>query len=223
MSKQQEYWDKNIEAWGEYYLEMSHGHEKFDRPSWFSYAYANTIGQIERRLMKQRYDITIDFLRKSISPGTRFTDLGCGTGVFTVAAAQQGAIVTAVDFSESSISATRKAVERHVPDAMITYVQSDVQNYTPPTSDVTLAMGLTPYLNNIEIFIENVLPSTKSLFCHYIDPYHWASRVRSAIPYLDVRDLNAFSKSQVSAVYSRLDRKLAERTNFASGYIDLVK
>ena len=77
--------------------------------------------------MKERYRWTIAFLDEYVKPGTVFSDLGCGTGIFVVEAAKRGGIVNAVDFSESSLVATRRAVETCAPDAKVTYVRADVQ------------------------------------------------------------------------------------------------
>ena len=89
--------------------------------------YNATAGRLERKLMKERNRRTIAFLDEHVKPGTVFSDLGCGTGIFVVEAAKRGGIVSAVDFSESSLVATRRGVETCAPDAKVTYVRADVQ------------------------------------------------------------------------------------------------
>jgi SAM-dependent methyltransferase len=140
------YWNKNIDLWADKYLEISHGGETFDRPSWFTGLYNATIGRVERRLMKQRYALTVEFIEEYVKPGTRFSNLGCGPGIFVVEAARRGAIVNAVDFSESSLKAARRIVERNAQGASITFIQADLQKNPVPKADVTLAMGVTPYI-----------------------------------------------------------------------------
>jgi SAM-dependent methyltransferase len=218
----EDYWNKNIHLWADKYLEISHGSEAFDRPGWFVTLYNATIGRIERRLMKQRYVLTVQFIRDYVKPGTRFSDLGCGTGIFVVEAAKLGASVNAVDFSEASLKAARKMLEHHARNASVTFIQADVQKDSLPESDVTLAMGVTPYLTDIEGFLANVLPRTETLCCQYTDPYAWASVVRRIFPILDVRSLQCYGKADIDALYRAHGASLRRRTNFASGYIDIV-
>jgi SAM-dependent methyltransferase len=220
--KFQEYWNKNIDQWGHKYFDVSHGHETFDRPAWFTAIYNATAGKLERKLMKERYRRTIAFLDEYVKHGLVFSDLGCGTGIFVVEAAKRGAVVNAVDFSESSLSTTRKTVARYAPDAEVTFIQADVQTGALPKSDVTLAMGVTPYLTDIEAFLSNALPKTKILCCQYTDPNSWASLIRRALPVLDVRSLQCYSKDEISALYAKYGGTLCRRERFASGYIDVV-
>jgi hypothetical protein len=221
-NKYRDYWNRNIDLWGDKYLEISHGHESFDRPAWFISLYNATIGRLEQKLMKERYRRTISFIDEYVNPGIRFSDLGCGTGIFVVEAARRGAIVSAVDFSEASLNTTRKTVESLALEASVTFLQMDVQTGSLPQADVTLAMGITPYLTDIEAFLLNVLPKTQILCCQYTDPYNWASIIRRAFPFLDVRSLRCYGKSQVDAAYRKNGATLVKREPFASGYIDIV-
>lgn len=219
----QSYWDQNIDKWGEKYLDISHGHEVFDRPAWFTSVYNATIGRIERRLMKERYRRTIAFLDKNIEPGVVFSDLGCGTGIFVVEAAKRGAIVNAIDFSESSLATTRRNVEANAPNADVRYIRADLQDdVSLPESYVALAMGVTPYLTDIDKFIAKVIPSTAILCVQYTDARHWANRIRRAIPMLDVRSLQCYAPDEVDASYDKHGGFLCWRDKFATGYIDVV-
>lgn len=218
----EDYWNKNIDLWADKYLEISHGSETFDRPAWFTALYNASIGRIERRLMKQRYTLTVRFIEEYVKPGTRFSDLGCGTGIFVVEAAKRGATVFAVDFSEASLKAARSTVERHAKSSSVTFIQADLQKDPLPGADVTLAMGVTPYLADIEGFLSNVLPKTGILCCQYTDPYAWASIVRRLFPVLDVRSLQCYGRAEIDALYQMHGASLIRRNAFASGYIDVV-
>jgi SAM-dependent methyltransferase len=218
----EDYWNKNIDLWADKYLEISHGGETFDRPAWFTGLYNATIGRLERRLMKQRYGLTVEFIEEYVKPGTRFSDLGCGTGIFVVEAARRGAIVNAVDFSESSLKTARRIVERNAQGASVTFIQADLQKDPVPKADVTLAMGVTPYLTDINGFLSNVLPKTGILCCQYTDPYAWASIVRRFFPVLDVRSLQCYGKAEIDGLYRVHGASLLRRKAFASGYIDIV-
>jgi len=221
--KFQDYWDKNIDLWGEKYLDISHGHEKFNRPAWFTAAYNATIGQLERKLMKERYRRTIELMDLHVKPGSVFSDLGCGTGIFVVEAAKRGASVNAIDFSESALASTRRNVEANVPGANVKYVQADLQNVDNlPESDVSLAMGVTPYLTSIDQFTKEALSKTHILCVQYTDPYNWASIVRKMIPALDVRSLQCYDPEYVDGLYTQHRGLLYDRRKFASGFIDQV-
>jgi SAM-dependent methyltransferase len=216
------YWDKNIDKWGELYLDISHGAETLSGPVWFARTYQATLGRLERRLMAQRYALTIEFLDKHVRPGMVLSDLGCGTGLFVVHAVRRGATVNAIDFTPKALEITRANVERHCPDGNVRYHQLDVRKDEIPESDATLAMGLTPYLADITAFLENALPKTRLLYCLYIDPSHWANRVRGLLPFLNVRALRWYPRAMIDAEYRRLGWRLLERRRFASGYVDLA-
>jgi len=222
MKLYKQYWEENIAQWGELYLDISHGHEKFSGPVWYSSAYHASIGRLERKLMAQRYEITKAFIDQYVKPGTTFSDLGCGTGIFTVQALQKGAKVNAIDFSKSALEITQRNVLKYAPEGEILFQQADVQADELPESDISLAMGLTPYLTDLPAFMQHVLPKTKLLYCLFIDPSHWANRLRGLLPFLNVRGLRCHAKSQVDKLYAQHGWRLVQRRVFATGYIDLA-
>jgi len=216
------YWERNIDAWGEFYLDISHGHETLAGPRWFAALYRATVGRVERRLMAERYARTIAFLDAYAKPGTVISDLGCGTGVFVVEALQRGAVVNAIDFTGSALEITRRNVAEHCPNGKVNYQQLDVQKNAIPASDATLAMGLTPYLSDLSAFFQQALPKTKFMFCLYVDPEHAANRIRRALPLLNVRGLRCYARDEIDRLYSEHGWMLRERRDFATGYIDLA-
>jgi predicted RNA methylase len=221
-SDYQPYWDENIEQWAELYLDISHGQETYDAPPWFSKLYASTLGRVERNLMKQRYAQTVLFLDKYLKPGLTMSDIGCGTGIFVIEALKRGARINAIDFAPRALEITRTNVARHFPSAAVDYYQIDVQRQQLPLSDVAVAMGVTPYLSDLTSFLANALPTTKLFYCLYVDGNHWANRLRSGLPFLNVRGLRFCSREQIDNFYRRHRYRLLERTNFATGFIDLA-
>jgi predicted RNA methylase len=221
--KYRSYWESNISKWGELYLDISHGHESLWGPKWFTSAYRSTIGRLERKLMAQRYARTIEFLDAHVKPGVVFSDVGCGTGIFVIEALRRGATVNAIDFTASALKITRENVEKNCPGGQVNYFQMDVQEQKLPKSDVLLAMGVTPYFSDLSAFLDNALPSTRAIFCLYIDPSHWANRLRSALPFLNVRGLRYFGRGDVDKLYAKHGWTLVERKQFATGYIDFAK
>ena len=216
------YWDQNIDKWGELYLEMSHPDEKLNAPNWLSNLYQISVGRLERRLMSERYDRTVKFLDSYLQPGVKLSDIGCGTGVFVVQAVKRAAHVNAIDFSAHALDITTRRVNEYSPSASVDYYQLDVQTQQVPQSDVAIAMGVAPYISDLAAFLANILPFTKVFCCLYVDPSHWANRLRTALPLLNVRKLQFHSREEVDAIYSQHGWHILDRTNFATGYIDVA-
>src|SRR5437868_6186577 len=93
--KTRQYWERNIGNFGEFYADMSR--EEFDVPKWFQSLYRRFILPTEQKSMVERYERTIRFLDRYVTPGSTAVDIGCGTGVFTVEMLRRGATVKALD------------------------------------------------------------------------------------------------------------------------------
>lgn len=219
-----EYWDKNIDNWGKFYLESSHSEEEFNSPGWLTNLYRRLIVPIEARLMGERYRLTIDFINQYVRPGMLVADIGCGTGIFTVEMLKRGAKVVAIDISTSSLEATRRNVQKDAPEYAdaVSFLQMNVSESQIPAVDVAIAMGVTPYVTMIEPFYRNILGSTKIFYCLILDPTHWANRIRQIIPLLNVRNVHCFERRQIDSIIASNQCTLIERRNFASGYLDIV-
>ncbi len=70
--------------------------------------------------------LLIDFIENLEIEGKSFLELGCGTGIISVFAAQEGAIVTASDINPKAIENSRQNAERN--NVPIKLVQSDLFN-----------------------------------------------------------------------------------------------
>ena len=219
-----EYWNQNIDKWGKLYLRASHPDERLNAPKWFEYIYHRVVTPIEAKLMTQRYELTINFINQHVKSGMVVVDLGCGTGIFTVEMLRRGANVIAVDYAQSSLDLTKKAVEKLVPDlsCRIQYLLADITNQKLPFSDVVLIMGVTPYVLNINAFFNNILPNTKKIYCLFINPEHWINKLRKLISILNVRKLNFYNMSIIDGLYRQHNWKLIDRQLFATGYLDLA-
>jgi SAM-dependent methyltransferase len=220
-----EYWNQNIEKWGKLYLEISHSEERFNAPRWLEFLYHRIVTPIEARLMTKRFNLTMQFIEQHIKSNMVAVDLGCGTGIFTVEMLKRGASVIAVDYAQSSLDLTRKAVEELVSDSInrIRYLLADVTYQPLPSSDIVLVMGVTPYVENISKFLGNILPNTQMLYCLFLDPKHWTNRVRKYISVLNVRNLHFYDSYFIDELYRKHEWNLIHRKKFASGYLDLAK
>ena len=224
-NKAQKYWNDNIDKWGDLYLEISHSHESLYGPTWLDFLYKKIVMPHEAKLMAHRFRLTMSFIDRHVREGVVAVDVGCGTGIFTVEMLRRGAFVKAVDFAQSSLDLSKSLVEKLVPNkkSNVEYLQMDVSKQRLPDSDVVLAMGVTPYLQEIAPFYGNILPTTRMLYCLILDPNHWANRIRSALPLLNVRHMHWFAKSEIDSILAIYNWQLLERTPFASGYLDLAR
>lgn len=224
-NKAQDYWNQNIDKWSDLYLELSHSHETLRAPGWLDFLYKKIIMPREARLMTERFRLTMMFIDGHIREGTVAVDVGCGTGIFTVEMLRRGARVKAVDFAQKSLDLTRSLVEKRLPERKdnVEYLLMDVSTQRLPDSDVVLAMGVTPYLQEIGPFYDNILPTTGIFYCLVLDPDHWANRIRRLLPLLNVRGVHWFPRSEIDAVLRRHNWRLIERKSFASGYLDLAQ
>jgi len=106
----EEYWNRNISEWGKFYLGISHSGESLKEVPPFVSAYKASIGRIEARLMKTKYDATMNFVQQSVTEDCVFADLGCGTGIFTLPALRQAASVIAGRLCGSSARSNKTRI-----------------------------------------------------------------------------------------------------------------
>jgi len=108
-------------------------------------------------------------------------------------------------------------------DPNLKIARLEVLKSMPGFRFVRVVMGVTPYISELSAFMDNVLSHTRLLYCLYIDPAHWANRLRKAVPSLNVRRLQFYERSDVDQYYAARSWNLISRTNFATGYIDLAE
>ena len=93
-----------------YFADSSHATEAFFNSQEGSAALAD---HVERRLLWDRYRVVpwLDSVRRL--DGSRILEIGCGTGSSTVALAEQGAAVTAIDLDGEAIEVARERCRAH--------------------------------------------------------------------------------------------------------------
>lgn len=217
----EQYWDRNIGEWGKFYLGISHSGEDLIGPEWFTACYKASIGRIEARLMQERYRLTMEFINRRIHPGTRVVDIGCGTGIFTLAMLKRGATVVALDSSNHALELTKRLVGEKAPDLLdnLELIKSDIGRDPMTTCDAFLAVGVTPYLHSIETFFANTLPQSRFGFVSILDSSHWANLLRKQVGLLNVRKLNAFSPNLVEHSWRNYDFELEKSTSLGTGHL----
>jgi len=224
LDRTKEYWNQNIANWGKFYSDSSHSEESFDTPRVLGTLYHWLITPIEAKLMKKRYQLTMNFIENYVKEGMVVVDVGCGTGIFTIELLKRGAQVKAVDFAQSSLDLTKTLVEKVIPNysANVEYLLIDVSKQQLPKSDLVIAMGVTPYINNLEDFYCNILPTTTIFYCLIMNPKSWINIIRKFLPFLNIRKINWFEKAFVDDILRRYDWNLVSREDFASGYLDIA-
>jgi cyclopropane fatty-acyl-phospholipid synthase-like methyltransferase len=113
--------------------------------------YASTIDQ-------QRIDAAINGVRKLFPEGLAgktFLDIGCGSGLHSLAALSLGAAsVTAIDIDENSVSTTRAVLEKYAPGANWTANIVSVFDAVG-TFDVVYSWGVLHHTGDMWRAIEN--------------------------------------------------------------------
>ena len=100
------------------------------------------------------YRWAYDYLGPSLA-GRRVLELGCGTGVLSVALAASGAIVTAVDVSASSLAVTERRARHFGVSDRVTCIQSaaELLDFRDGSFDIFLAKSVVHHL-----IIDDVMP-----------------------------------------------------------------
>jgi SAM-dependent methyltransferase len=223
MDERVQYWESNINKWNSYY-EFSHSDEELNGPRYFRRFYRAYLVPIEAWLMKRRYKMTIDFIESNLVSGKSFNDLGCGAGMFTIAALKKGAHVNAIDFAETSLKTTREgAVRNGVNTSKLKTLKLDLRVEAPPFADVTIAMGVAPYIEDVEEFLGRVLASTDVFCCNYVNqnqPLNW---LRKVLPVLNVRKLYFHSPRRISLIVTSKGFNLISRIKLGTGFVDIYQ
>ncbi|WP_437193742.1 class I SAM-dependent methyltransferase [Planctomicrobium sp. SH527] len=94
--------------------------------------------------------------------GSTFLDVGCGSGLFSLAAVRLGAMVRSFDFDPQSVACTEEMKRRFAPDAewIISSgsILDDAFVATLPESDIVYSWGVLHHTGKMWEAIESVLP-----------------------------------------------------------------
>jgi 2-polyprenyl-3-methyl-5-hydroxy-6-metoxy-1,4-benzoquinol methylase len=135
LEAQRDYWDRESGAFDTIY-----GSGKDSVPS--------LLDRVFRKDMYQRFEFTLE--HSMPIEGRTFLDVGCGSGVYSVALAERGARhVTGIDIAPSMLELCWQRAERHAVADRCSFVESDLLAFTPEAQfDVTIGIGLFDYIRD---------------------------------------------------------------------------
>ena len=125
--------------------------------------------------------------RFGVDGSTEIADFGCGPGLYTERLAEQGAIVTGIDFSESSIRYAKQAADRK--DLEINYVLMNYLDFDKTNSFDLIIMIMCDFCALSPGQRKTMLSKFRSLL-----------KPEGSL-LLDVYSLNSFNRREESATY----------------------
>ena len=110
--------------------------------------FANTLDQIFRKDMYERYTFTIEHCEPV--KDRKFLDVGCGNGMYSLELARRGAAkVVGIDIAEVMIDLCRRSSREKNLDDRCSFIQTDLLDYKPETTfDVSFGIGLFDYISD---------------------------------------------------------------------------
>jgi ubiquinone/menaquinone biosynthesis C-methylase UbiE len=87
-----------------------------------------------------------------MTPGARVLDIGCGPGLITLALAQRGYAVDAIDIAPAMIDMTRQLIGESGLGCRVRAIEGDVRDlsFADDSFDLVLAVGVTEWLASLE-------------------------------------------------------------------------
>lgn len=149
--KVQNYFDHTVKEFDEFYRE-----EKSALRSW--------VDQTLRKSMQLRFDRTFDLCTPM--KGKSLLDLGCGTGRYSVRAAQMGAArVLGIDFADQMLSQAREIAKRAGVNPNCEFRQGDAgQLGLKESFDYSIAIGFFDYVGEPALVLKDGLARTHIRF-----------------------------------------------------------
>lgn len=212
-----EYWENNIEGFAGFYDVQSE--ESFNSGFWgFDCFYKKAILPLEKKWMLSRHQYVSNYIENTVKPGMKTADIGCGSGVYVKAMISKGAFVYALDYANSAISLTTRNLTARELNAASIQLFDITQNHIPPV-DVALAIGVLPYINNLDGFLDNILPYTARVLFNYLDKNNIFNVIRRHITFLDVRKYSYHTSAEVRRKVEERGFRIVNVAKLATGFI----
>ncbi len=107
-------------------------------------------GRLLRKSRLPEYLNTMKYIEKYLSPGTKIIEIGAGTGRYSIALAEKGYDVTAVELVPHNIEIMKKKVESHHNIKIYQGDACDMSAFESETYDIVLLLGPMYHLFNDE-------------------------------------------------------------------------
>ena len=212
----QEYWQQNIQGFSGFYDRTSE--ETLQGPSVLTSIYKAIIFPLEKKYMRQRFNMVSAYIAQNARSGMAIADIGCGCGIYTKQAASLGAKVYALDFVDNALALTRKNL---TGDELkfVQFLKMDITRQAIPKVDMVISIGVLPYVDGLDSFFDNVLPYTDLFLFNFLDAESWLNILRKKMPVLDVRGYSYFSASEVRQKLAAGNFEIVDIQKLATGFV----
>lgn len=195
-----QYWERNIEGFSGFYDTGSE--EGLAGPRVVRALYRRFIFPIEKKFMRERYLMVRSFIDREVRPGQRATDIGCGSGIFSILMAENGADVLALDFAHAAVALTTRNLPEHLREK-ISVQRHDISSAVIPDTDVAIAIGVLPYIQDERGFMDNMLGHCQVAMFNFLDAENPINIIRKFAKLIDPRGYHYHTRSNI-------DRRLQE-------------
>lgn len=213
----QNYWEKNIEGFSGFYDKKPE--ENIPAPAGVSFFYKKFIFPLEKKFMYQRHIAVSDYINKNVKANMTTADIGCGSGVYVKKMIQCQSFVHAYDYAESAITLTRKNLTGAELEKC-ELKQLDITKEHIPQVDIAISIGVLPYIDDFQLYLDNILPYTNYFLFNYLDKNHLLNSLRrSVLKFLDVRKYSYHSTDEIVDVLKKYNFVVVKKTILATGFI----
>ena len=213
----QKYWENNIKGFSGFYDTKSE--EKIPFNFGFGYLYKKIIFPIEKKYMLLRHKRVSDFIEKRVEKGMKVADIGCGSGIYTKKLIEKGAFVYAFDYVESALNLTKSNLNKEEL-SNIEIRLLDITNNTIPEVDIAISIGVLPYIENEELYLNNILPYTNMFLFNFLNRNNVLNIIRRKyLKFLDVRTYSYHNPNVIVGELGKHNFKISTQNKLATGYI----
>lgn len=211
-----DYWEKNIEGFSGFYDTSSE--ESIIAPGWLKPLYKKLVFPLEKKYMHDRYNYLCNYIDTCVKPGMKVADIGCGSGVYTKRMIERGAYVYALDYAESAVMLTKKNLSGANQNSFEVRL-FDVVTQKIPAVDLAISIGVLTYIDESDVFFENVLSNTGLFLFNFLDKNNRLNRIRQNLSWLDVRNYSYHEFQGLEKTLNSYGFAISQKQKLATGYI----
>ena len=214
------YWESNIEGFSGFYDTKSE--ENIIGNKGLTFLYKKILFPIEKRFMFKRHTLVLNYIDKFVTKGMRVADIGCGSGIYTQKMIDKGAFVYAFDYAESAIDLTKKNINVSGNESASIEIL-DISTTKIPDVNLAISIGVLPYIEDLEKYLNNILPYTDRFLFNYLNRKNFLNRIRKILTFLDVRKYSYHSYDEIVQELKKQNYSVEEKTKLATGFLLNIK